>query len=94
MEVEAVRDALLGGEDDVVGEPFRVGQEHVFLGLTLEVEEAVLVEDAQLLVLRALDEVLVVLPGDWAVVAELGQGGLQEAAVIVEVCHLGWEFLA
>ena len=56
--------------------------------MTLEVVEHVLKEDAELLVVRALDELLRVLPRDRAVVLELRDAGLEDASVDVEVVDL------
>ena len=66
------RDALLRRKDDVVGESLRIRQEHVLLSLAFEVVEAVLVQDAQVLVMGALHKLFGVLPSDGTEVAELG----------------------
>jgi hypothetical protein len=60
--------------------------------LSFEIEEGVFVEYDQVLVLAALEETLGVLPGDGAVVAELGQGSLDQADLVVHVNHLSRQF--
>jgi len=47
----------------------------------------VLVKNCELGTLAAVDELLLLLPSDWAHVAELAQGLLQVDLVVVEVLH-------
>jgi len=76
-------DTLGRREDDVVDEPPGVVHEHLSLLRGLEVVEDVVVEQRVLGVVGALDQLLGVLPGDWAEVAELGEARLHEASVVV-----------
>lgn len=88
--LESDWETLGRAEDNVIDESSWVLNKHVSLGFTSEVEEGVLVQDSVLLVVSALDELLLVLPGDWAVVAKLREGLLHDRSIVVSVLHQAW----
>ena len=75
------------GEEHVVSELLRVGNEDLSLFLVGEVEEEVLVEDSKLGRVSASDKPLLVLPGYWAVVCELRDALLEEDTIHVKVLN-------
>ena len=91
---EPERHVSCAGEDDLLGESPRVPHEDVSFLQASEVVEEVLIENTELGPLASTDVFLLVLPGDRAEVAELGDGLLEVAAVDVHVLHEARALLA
>ena len=90
MAEHAPWNVALSRENHIFSELLWILHEKVSLLLVSEEVEQVLVEDAELRLVRASDELLLSLPRDWAVVAVLGDRLLEVNTVHVEVCNAAW----
>jgi len=84
---------FLWGEDNVIDESSWTWKEHLLLSWTLEVVEDILVEETIFRIMSALDQMLCVLPGDWAEVCELWKTCLEKSSVTMDIIQLAWSFI-
>ena len=90
MRFQTKWNTFLRGENDVIDESLWIVKEHQLFSFTLEVVENILVEDTILWIMGTFDQILGVLPGDWAIVSELREGLLKQFTITVDIGELTW----